>query len=124
MRRPRSQDEEIRGFTDRVLALIRSGQPVKIQVGFAYTPLPGFVNLDLQPWLPEGDNRFDDFDIFFFPYADIPWPIPANCVDFIFHEDFIEHISQKQQICFLAETLRVLKGGCWHRVNTPCLAHQ
>ena len=38
-----------------------------------------------------------------------------------FHEDFIEHISQKQQVCFLAETLRVLKHGSWHRVNTPCL---
>lgn len=122
MRQPRSQEEELRGFADRVLSLIKSGQPVRIQVGFAGTPLAGFINLDISSWLPESDTRFADLDIFFFPYADIPWPIPSNCVDFIFHEDFIEHISQKQQICFLAETLRVLKGGCWHRVNTPCLA--
>src|SRR6185312_9802784 len=81
----------------------------------------GFLNLDIAPLLPEGDDGLGEFEFFFFPYADMPWPIPNNCIDYIFHEDFIEHISQKQQICFLAETLRVLKGGCWHRVNTPCL---
>jgi hypothetical protein len=27
-----------------------------------------------------------------------------------------------QQFGFLAETLRVLKPGGWHRINTPCLA--
>lgn len=121
MRQPRSQEDEISGFTDRVFNLIKSGRPVKIQVGFGMTPAPEYINLDIKPMLPESDNRFADMTMFFFPYADIPWPIPANCVDFIFHEDFIEHISQKQQVCFLAETLRVLKGGCWHRVNTPCL---
>jgi predicted SAM-dependent methyltransferase len=121
MRRPNSLEQELQGFSSRILSLVESGQPVKIQVGFGWTPEPGFVNLDIGPLLGEGDNRFDDVDVFFFPYADMPWPIPANCVDYIFHEDFIEHISQKQQVCFLAETLRVLKDGGWHRVSTPCL---
>jgi hypothetical protein len=58
---------------------------------------------------------------FIFPFADFPWGIPDNCVDFVFHQDFIEHISQLQQIQFLAETLRILKPGCYHRVNTPNL---
>lgn len=121
MRQSRSVAEECRAFADRVLTVARSGQPVKIQVGFGMTPLPGFLNLDIRPLLPERDMRFAGAELFFFPYADMPWPIPNNCVDYIFHEDFIEHINQKQQVCFLAETLRVLKPGCWHRVNTPCL---
>ncbi len=121
MRRPASLEEESRAFSDRVQALVAAGHPVKIQVGFGWSPAPGFINLDIHPLLEAGDTRFDDLDVFFFPYADRPWPIPPNCVDYIFHEDFIEHISQKQQVCFLAETLRVLKDGGWHRVSTPCL---
>lgn len=121
MRRPGRLEDELRGFSDRIRALGLAGEPVKIQVGFGWSPAPGFVNLDVEPHLDESDHRFDDCDIFFFPYADMRWPIPDECVDFIFHEDFIEHITQKQQIRFLAETLRVLKGGCWHRVSTPCL---
>jgi predicted SAM-dependent methyltransferase len=121
MRRPASPEDEVKAFSARVRDLVEAGQPVKIQVGFGWTPAPGFVNLDIHPLLDKSDNRFADADVFFFPYADMPWPIPANCVDYIFHEDFIEHISQKQQVCFLAETLRVLKNGAWHRVSTPCL---
>jgi predicted SAM-dependent methyltransferase len=121
MRRPFCQEDELRGFSTRVQNLITSSQPVKIQVGFGWTPAPGFINLDVYPLLQEDDARFADDDVFFFPYADMPWPIPANCVDYIFHEDFIEHISQKQQVCFLAEALRVMKDGSWHRVSTPCL---
>jgi predicted SAM-dependent methyltransferase len=121
MRRPGSLEQELRGFSACVLKLVESGQPVKIQVGFGWSPAPGFVNLDIQPLLDESDAGTDALDVFFFPYVDMPWPIPENCVDYIFHEDFIEHISQKQQVCFLAETLRVLKDGAWHRVSTPCL---
>lgn len=121
MRQPRGVEEERQAFADRVLEVARSGQPVKIQVGFGMSPLPGFLNLDVRALLPESDARFPGAEVFYFPYADQPWPIPNNCVDYVFHEDFIEHISQKQQVCFLAETLRVLKPGCWHRVNTPCL---
>lgn len=121
MRRPASVEQELQGFSSRVLSLVEAGRPVKIQAGFGWTPEPGFLNLDIQPLLEADDNRFDGVDVFFFPYADMAWPLPANCVDYICHEDFIEHISQKQQVCFFAETLRVLKDGGWHRVSTPCL---
>ncbi len=121
MRRPDSLETELRGFSARVQALRDAGEPVKIQVGFGWSPAPGFVNLEVVPHLAESDDRFDHVDVFYFPYADMSWPIPDDSVDFIFHEDFIEHISQKQQVCFLAEALRVLKEGCFHRVSTPCL---
>ena len=121
MRKARSTEAEVAAFRDRVFSLIKAGQPVKIQPGCGTAPYAGFLNLDIHPLLPEDDGRFGDCELFFFPFADMPWPVPDNCIDYIYHQDFIEHISQKQQVCFLAETLRVLKGGCWHRVNTPCL---
>jgi len=46
-------------------------------------------------------------------------PLPDESVDLIFHEDFFEHLTQKQQVVFLAETLRTMKKGAVHRINTP-----
>jgi hypothetical protein len=112
MRHPASPEQKLQPFSARVNSLIETSQPVKIQVGFGWTPAPGFINLDIYPLLLEDDDRFADLDGFFFPYADMPWLIPGNYVDYIFHEDFIEHISQRQQVCFVAETLLVLKNGC------------
>jgi predicted SAM-dependent methyltransferase len=113
--------QEMAAFSERVLDLIRNAQPIRIYTGCGTMPAAGFLNLDIAPMLPPADTRFDDREYFFFPFADVPWPIPGNCVDHVFHEDFIEHLTQKQQFCFLAETLRVLKPGAWHRVSTPCL---
>ena len=48
-------------------------------------------------------------------------PLPDDSVDVIFHEDFMEHLNQRDQIVFLVETLRVLRPGGVHRVNTPNL---
>lgn len=48
-------------------------------------------------------------------------PFPNNSVDVIFHEDFIEHLNQKEQIIFLSECYRILKPGGIHRVSTPSL---
>ena len=52
MRRPNSLEQELQGFSSRILSLVESGQPVKIQVGFGWTPAAVFVNLDIHP-LPE-----------------------------------------------------------------------
>ena len=49
-------------------------------------------------------------------------PLPDGCAEVVFHEDFIEHLSQRDAVGFLAETRRVLRGGAVHRVNSPNLA--
>ena len=36
-------------------------------------------------------------------------------------KNFIEHLRKRDQIIFLAESLRVLKQGAIHRINTPNL---
>ena len=59
-------------------------------------------------------------EYFIFPFVS-SWDLSENSVDYIFDEDFIEHIHQLMQWQYLAETLRVLKIGSWHRVSTPCI---
>lgn len=112
--------EEIDRFRGRVLQLNSDGIPVKLQFGAGFTPRVGYLNIDISPMSLEFSlNHFDDY--FIFPFADMNWGIPNDSVDYIFHEDFIEHIDQIRQFQFLAEALRVMKPGCWHRVNTPNL---
>jgi hypothetical protein len=117
---PRTREGEAARFGARVAALAAAGEPVKVYCGAGNTPRPGFLNLDIKEYEPEFGRAHPD-EYFIFPFADMPWSVPDNCVDYIFHEDFMEHISQLQQIQFLAETLRVLKPGAYHRVNSPNL---
>lgn len=123
-REPGDTEAELRAFAAKVAELNERGLPVKIYPGCGDTIAHGFLNLDIvaHPRLTPDDPRWEVCDMFLFPFADIAWPIPANSCDFIFHEDMFEHIGQRQQIAFLAETRRVLKPGGWHRINTPCLA--
>lgn len=111
-------------FAATVREMTEAGKPVLLYPGCGDTPARGFLNLDisLHGRLTPDDPRWEDRQVFIFPFADTAWPIPDNSVDYVFHEDFFEHINQKQQVCFLAEALRVMKPGAWHRVNTPCLA--
>ncbi|CAO4162760.1 hypothetical protein [Methylorubrum populi] len=104
-------------FARRVAELTAAGQPVKIYPGCGTVPRTGFLNLDIDVNAPQFllTNR-DDY--FIFPFV-CPWDIPDNSVDYVFDEDFVEHISQLMQWQFFAEVLRVLKPGCFHRVNTP-----
>jgi hypothetical protein len=109
---------EIARFRTTIATLIAEKRPIKIYCGCGTVPRPGFLNLDIAVLAPSFALTHPD-EYFIFPFADMPWGIPDDCVDYIFHEDFIEHITQLQQIQFLAEALRVLKPGCYHRVNTP-----
>jgi hypothetical protein len=116
-------EEELSLFAAKVTDLQNGGLPVKIYPGCGDTIASGFLNLDirLHPKLRPDDQRWKDCDIFIFPFTNMAWPLADNSCDYIFHEDLFEHLTQKEQIGFLAETLRVLKPGEWHRINTPSL---
>jgi predicted SAM-dependent methyltransferase len=51
----------------------------------------------------------------------MPWLIPDSVVDYIFHQDCFEHLEQREQVMFLAETFRVMKPDGVHRINCPDL---
>jgi predicted SAM-dependent methyltransferase len=106
---------------------------VKLHVGCGPRILKGWINIDLsyEPYhnymqyytdkfYPES-IRGDQSDFYATDVTKNPLPFPDNSVDVIFHEDFLEHLNQRDQILFLSETCRILKNGGIHRINTPNL---
>lgn len=107
--------------------------PVRLHFGCGPRILKGWLNIDLSyehfdqylKWYTNVyyplELRGDRSDFFSFDVTKGPLPLPSDCVDVIFHEDFLEHLNQRDQVLFLAETRRVMKPGAIHRVNTPHL---
>ena len=89
-----------------------------INIDLAYEPFEEYLKYYGDRYFPQ-EIRGDRSDLYAFDFTKRGLPIPDNSVDVIFHEDFLEHLGQRDQILFLAETLRILKQGAVHRVNTP-----
>lgn len=115
-----SAEREIARLGRVVSDYMQKGWPVCLYMGCGPVPRPLFLNVDRVVSAPSFAFA-NPTQYFIFPFADMPWGLPDNCVDYVFDEDFIEHVSQLQQIQYLAECRRVLKPGCYHRVNTPNL---
>lgn len=105
--------------------------PLKLHFGCGPRVIKNWINIDI---------AFEPFEEYLKYYTDEHYPpslrgsindfyaidiisqglsLPNESVDVIFHEDFFEHINQRDQVVFLAETLRVMKKGAVHRINTP-----
>jgi hypothetical protein len=104
----------------RVRSLIDQRIPVCLHFGCGYRRIPGYLNIDKHAHARRPGRSSEDY--FVFNFTGKSWPIPDSSVDYIYSEDFIEHIPQRTQVAFLAESFRVLKKDSYHRVNTPCLA--
>ncbi|MDP2217468.1 MAG: methyltransferase domain-containing protein [Methanolobus sp.] len=129
----RSSTTNQKGGAYNELAGFSKNNALKLHIGCGPRILKGWVNIDLKyepyhnymkyytdKYYPK-EIRGDKSDFFAIDVTKFGIPLPDNSVDVIFHEDFIEHLNQRDQITFLAETLRVLKKDCVHRVNTPDL---
>jgi predicted SAM-dependent methyltransferase len=118
---------------ERLKKVSESGSPVYLHFGCGPRVIKKWINIDLafepyeyylqfygDTYYPEEirGNRQDLYEINILRDG---IPLPDNSVDGIFHEDFFEHLVQRDQIIFLAETLRVMKSGSVHRINTPNL---
>jgi SAM-dependent methyltransferase len=112
-----THQEEV--FQECARALTDRHAPLRLHCGCGPRLINGFLNIDKFRFFgPFGDHE----DYLIYNFSEKPWPLPDASVDYIYSEDFIEHIPQKWQVAFLAEAYRVLKPGCYHRINTPCLA--
>ena len=100
-------------FRARVLDLEDKEQAVRLHLGPGPAPREGFINVDKfkNSQTREFFERHPQ-DYIVYPFAELPWPIADCSVDYIYHEDFIEHIPQKNQFLVLAEALRVSEAGC------------
>ncbi|MDN5940314.1 MAG: methyltransferase domain-containing protein [Nitrospira sp.] len=124
---------EIHSDHERLRQVLADRPVTKLHVGCGPRILKGWINIDLafEPFERYLQYYGDEFyseevrggrsDFFALDVTREGIPFDDNTVDVIFHEDFIEHLDQRGQILFLAETLRVLKPGGVHRVNTPDL---
>ena len=112
---------------ERLAARAASGERLKLHLGCGPRVLAGWVNIDLA-YQPGGTADQGDpepggsREEFFAIDVTRGLPLPDDCVDVVFHEDFLEHLSQRDAVGFLAEARRVMVDGAVHRVNTPDLA--
>lgn len=105
----------------------------KLHFGCGPRVLKGWINIDLayQPYEPYLDYYGNEFyppelrgtidDFIELDVAVAPLPFEDDSVKLIFHEDFIEHLDQRQSFIFLSETFRIMKPGAIQRINTPDL---
>ena len=91
-----------------------------INIDLVFEPYENYLKYYGEKYYPESvrGNRNDFYAI---DITKNGLPLPDGSVDVVFHEDFIEHLDQKDQIIFLSEVFRVLKKGGIHRINTPDL---
>lgn len=129
----RKKDEHYRKKEyDKLVHSYKRYEKVKLHFGCGPRILKGWINIDLN-YEPNYQNydfgekyypskiRGTRDDFFAINIFEMGLPLPDNSVDVIFHEDFIEHLDQKEQFQFLAETFRVMKKGALQRVNSPNL---
>jgi len=118
---------------ERLAKYAQENDVIKLHFGCGPRVLKGWINIDLSyahygPYLQYYTDkdyppaiRGDRNDLFIINILKDGLPLPDESVDVIFHEDFFEHLTQKEQFIFLAETLRVMKKGAVQRINTPNL---
>jgi hypothetical protein len=118
---PEEERERLRAKVEQLQSL---EQPIYLQFGFGDTPFVDFLNIDvlLVPKARNAISKQMHERIFLFLWLEQALPIPDNSVDFIFHQDLFEHLSQMHQFLLLAEARRILKPSCIHRINAPCIA--
>jgi hypothetical protein len=129
----RSCSDSLERLERAVHELTAVGSPVRLQVGCGPRILKGWLNIDLA-FEPYGEYmryytethypprlRGSASEFFSIDVTRQALPLADSSVDVIWHEDFIEHLDQKGQVLFLAESLRVLKKSGIHRINTPNL---
>jgi hypothetical protein len=112
----------------RLAARAAQGAPLRLHLGCGPRVIAGWVNIDLayqpseNPPLGEGEAAPGTAEDFYAIDVTRGIPLPDACVEAVFHEDFLEHLSQRDAVAFLAEARRVLVAGGIHRVNSPNLA--
>lgn len=94
----------------KISALLKKNDPKALQVGGGPHSIieAGWINGDII----SGDIYLNAANVL---------PFPDNSLDYIFTEQFLEHLAPMQAFGFLKESYRVLKPKGWIRHTTPDL---
>jgi predicted SAM-dependent methyltransferase len=133
LKQRKKANENTIAVRERLRQCILTASKLKLHFGCGPRVLKGWINIDLsfEPYenylqyygeeFYPAVHRGSKADLFTIDVTKERLPFDDNTVDIVFHEDFIEHLDQRSQMIFFAETFRVLKKGGIHRVNTPDL---
>ncbi|MGV3278411.1 class I SAM-dependent methyltransferase [Rickettsiales bacterium LUAb2] len=98
---------------------IMQGYPkVKLHLGCGAKYFNGWINIDAKEEEFPGDNS-NKVDIIYNLTKLLP--IENESVDFIFHDNFFEHLTFEDGLALLTDHYRVLKKGGVVRINQPDL---
>ena len=97
------------GRDEQISAYLRDHHVRCLQIGAGRKHIEGWLSTDLTPG--DQDTIFLD--------ATEPFPFPDDCLDFVFGEHLIEHVSWWDGQRVLAECRRVLRPGGVLRLATP-----
>ena len=118
---------------ERLRIAAKEMNTIKLHFGCGPRILKDWINIDLffepcEHYLSSYGEKFypvpvrgDRCELYAIDTIKTGLPLMDNSVDVVFHEDFIEHLDQKEQFVFLTEVYRVMKPGAIHRINTPDL---
>lgn len=101
---------------------INSKNPIKLNLGCASRPLPGFVNIDLDS-LDEIKHRYpnvdipDDVEIFNYDIFNLPYE--DNTVELVKADSLLEHLSFLEERKLFLEVARVLCSGGIFEFSVP-----
>lgn len=96
----------------RVIAeYLRTHRVRKLQIGAGFNVLDGWLNIDRDPEM----SRVIYMD------AAARLPFPDRCLDYIFSEHLVEHLSHADGLHMLRDSFRMLKPGGKIRLVTPNL---
>ncbi|MHB0970278.1 MAG: class I SAM-dependent methyltransferase [Thermoanaerobaculia bacterium] len=94
---------------DRLFKKPSSSAPLKLHLGCGPNAMPGWVNMDNQPY--PGVDRI----------VDLAKGIPYDGAAFIFAEHFIEHLDFRDALALMRECRRALNDDGVLRLSTPNL---
>jgi len=95
--------------------------PLLLDLGVGLNYKDGWVNADfykiLRPKFWKKHEKRVDLEL------DIRYPLPCsnNIVDGVYSGHTLEHLTLSDAYSLLTEIYRVLKPGCWLRINVPDL---
>ena len=85
-------------------------EEIKLNLGSGYRKMEGFVNID---------NRDECGPDILYDIAEDGLPFDDNSVDYVFAQDFLEHVPQPATVYVIEEIYRVLKPGGVFEHMTP-----
>ena len=99
---------------DAVGELLAHRETVKLHIGCGTAYKEGWINID-----NNSDSNISRLDL---PWdLRAPLPFPANSVDFIYHEHFLEHLTVEEGLTALKDFRSTLKPNGIMRVAMPDL---